>query len=981
MTILFQQDWFDANNRPRALVQTTTKNKSFRRQAIVLRDMGIKNNLFHLSLYDPVLLNVDPHALNSDTDPDGTLRLRVGAECKRNIWYYMREVIRISVDGSADPISFKLSRGNLSMLWCFMAHIDYSSTMPRQQGKTISAIAATSWVMYISGLNMRIGMLTHSADLVQANVKRLKQMKDGLPTYLIASSGDDVDNKEGLDYKALDNIYYTYVGQKDRTAANRVGRGKTGPMLHMDELGTIPNLKITFPAIMATTNSARENAKKAGQPHSNIYTTTAADPQTEEGAYAFNLVTQAMPFTEKLYDCPNEAAVHQIVKTNSTNNLVNGTFSYLQLGLSHEWFRDTITRNNVPPDEVERDYLNHWVSAAKSPILSKEVLEKMYASRVEPHHVEIFESYVVSWYVPQEVSNSPAFRNSPIILGMDSSEAIGRDFTTFVGIDPRSLRVLCSFRCNDSNVTKIAIFVAKLLLEFRRMLFVPERKSTGANIIDTVIMLLLRENHNPFLRIFNQIVDKKDQKEFDQYDLHDLDLSDSIARRYLGFMTTSTTRAFLYKQVLQRASTLAADKMYDRTLVTELSGLQAINGRIDHKNGHHDDMCFVGSTLVRTITGNRPISELKVGDLVLTRKGYKPILYVYCHEKEVITKYNLTGTTNHPFITPDGICEFGNLTDDSEVYVWNEKQSSIMVKRIIDTLNQNGYNTKSTFTDTIKTKLPLWLYTGKFGKIITDLYQKVHTSTTKTETIQTTKLKILNVSHRQSILRNILPHMKHVENLLKLLKLETLWESGEKLIPKRQKNTLLHRVSKIPALQNGVMKIQNLLVSVRKKPEEKVQPPGPQKEIVYNLCVAECYEYFVNDILVHNCIAWLLACYVVLEGKNLHYYGLTQQDLLQNVVTADGSPDLQHINFQLGLRTKIQELTKLLNNSSNETVRSHFRYKVAQLENLIDSSLQIEPTSVETVRRDPTPLRTLTDNIRQRPNVSPYELLEIMHFS
>lgn len=589
MTILFLSDWYDENKHPRALVHSSTKNRSFRRMAAVLRKMEIKNNLFHLCLYDPKLLDVDPHMLNAETDPTGELRMRVGAECNRNIWYYLREVLRVPADGS-DPIPFILNRGNLSMTWCFCCHIDYNGTQPRQTGKTIGAISITSWIMYIHGWNMTMGMLTHSADLVQANVKRLKAMRESLPSYLINASALDVDNKEGLDYKALGNVYYTYIGQKDRAAANRVGRGKTGPVLHGDEIAYIPNIKITFPAIMATTNTARENARLAGQPHSNIYTTTAADPLTEEGAFAFKLVVEAMPFTEKMYDCENEAAVRETVNRNSTNKIVNGTFSYLQLGYTHEWFQDTIARNSVPPDEVERDYLNHWISAAKYPILDKALLARMNANKVEPTHVEIFDSYAISWYVSREECSSATFRNSAIILGMDSSETIGKDFTTFFGICPKTLRTLCTFRCNDSNITNIALFVAKLLNEFRRMVFVPERKSTGAAIIDTVIMLLQRNGHNPFARIFNQIVDRKDQKEFEQYDLRDRRLADTTARKYLGFMTSQSSRAFLYKQVLHRASALAAEKMFDRTLITEIAGLQVINGRVDHRAGHHDDM-------------------------------------------------------------------------------------------------------------------------------------------------------------------------------------------------------------------------------------------------------------------------------------------------------------------------------------------------------------------------------------------------------
>ncbi len=590
MTILFAKDWYDDKGKPRAVVHSTTKNKSFVRAVATLLKMGIKNNLFPLSLYDPMLIGVDPHSLNVVNDPDSQLRLRVAMECKKNAWYFLREVIRIPSAGG-DPISFGLHRGNMAMAWCYCSHIDFNGTMPRQMGKTISAIALSCWVTYISGWKMNIGMLTHSDKLIQENVKRIKDMRDGLPSYLINRSGDDVDNKQGLDYKSLHNGYLTFVGREDKLAANRVARGSTFPTLHIDETAYIPNIRITFPTIMTTTNAARISAKLNGQMYSSLYTTTAGDPSTDSGDYAHSLIVKAMPFTEKLYDCVDEDAAHKMVKINSSNNLVNGTFSYLQLGKTHDWFRETITRNNTPPDEIERDYLNNWVSLAKNPIIAKDVLAKItYSRRDDPLFREVVGDYLLSWYVPESVAKSAQYRSKPLIMGMDSSEMIGQDFTTFVCIDPKDLSVVFTFRCNDSNTTKIGLLVADILIDFPHMLFVPERKSTGLPIIDTVIMMLVKRHINPFFRIFNRIVDQRDLAEFKDINLHETSLSDSTARKYLGFMTTGASRPVLYKQVLQRAAGIAADKIYDPVLIQELSGLQATNGRIDHAAGRHDDM-------------------------------------------------------------------------------------------------------------------------------------------------------------------------------------------------------------------------------------------------------------------------------------------------------------------------------------------------------------------------------------------------------
>lgn len=947
MSILFLKDWTHSDTgKPTACVHRTTKNMSFLRMAVLLSRMKVKNNLFHLCLYDPTLLNVDPHNLNPTNDPTGELRLRVALECKRNVWYYLREVIRIPAAGG-EPVAFKLHRGNLAMAWCFVNFIDFNGTQPRQTGKassltakvkvpggwklmgdmqvgdivtaadgtpsrvlgvypqgkrptyrftfqdgrstvvdeehlwkihnkhwkkpgatrsgdwrvistkdildyydkhpnsevrlavpvvepeqsphrnfyidpyvlglilgdgsisgghhveickpdqfifdetkrlmpsidlrprkykptqslvdknvvpgtctpkliselrrlelmglcawekfipeeymqgspeqrwallqglmdtdgtsegkgssnfsttskkmalqfqelvrslggicknverqtyytlhgkklpgrisyrltprfpepkkmfrlprkkervpenykwkddfrlyikdikyvgveetqcimidhpehlyvtddyivthnTICAIALSSWVTYVSGFNMTIAMLTHSDKLVQENVKRLKDMRDALPSYLVRKQGDDIDNKQGLDYKALHNKYLTYIGQKDRIAANKVGRGSTAPVLHFDELAFIPNIRITFPAIMASTNTARQNAAASGQMHSNLYTTTAGDPSTDEGAFALEILNKSMRFTEKLYDASTREEAHEIVARNSENKLVDGTFSYLQLGLTHEWFKDTIARNNVPPDEVQRDYLNNWISVAKNPIIPKETLERMGEFRKpDPLFMEVFGEYIVNWYVSPNIVRSAEFKKKPLILGMDASEMIGRDFTTFVAVDPTDMSVVMTFRCNESNTMKVALFVADILTEYPRMLFVPERKSTAITIIDTVIIVMQKQGQNPFTRIFNKIVDQNDLAEFSHVNIYDPSLCETSYRKHLGFMTTGPSRSVLYKQILQRAAHMSADRIFDPVLINELSGLQVHNGRIDHRTGAHDDM-------------------------------------------------------------------------------------------------------------------------------------------------------------------------------------------------------------------------------------------------------------------------------------------------------------------------------------------------------------------------------------------------------
>lgn len=72
-------------------------------------------------------------------------------------------------------------------------------------------------------------------------------------------------------------------------------------------------------------------------------------------------------------------------------------------------------------------------------------------------------------------------------------------------------------------------------------------------------------------------------------------------------------------------------------------------------SGAHDDQCFAAGTLIATPWGDRPIESLKAGDHVITPMGIKRVLVAgMTGEAETITKYGITATKDHPFLTRNG---------------------------------------------------------------------------------------------------------------------------------------------------------------------------------------------------------------------------------------------------------------------------------------------------------------------------------------
>ena len=623
--ILFEQDYALL---PKEHFDYNTPNKSFIKMYAILKQMGIKNNKFFLILLDKDLAGIDPHNLQ---DNSTELKLRIAQEAKLNPWYCFRSLIRIPATGT-DGTPFELSRANLSMIWLFFNHIDNLIIIPRQLGKTIASISITSVVLYVIGEHLEFAMLTKDATLRKANVGRLKDIRDCYPKWFIHKQRSDTDNTEALSYTTLGNKYTTFLGQKSISGAEKLGRGMTVPSQHWDEPAFMSNIDITYPIAISTTNTAIEMAKKYNQPYGNMLTTTAGVLNTPEGTFVHNLMTNSLNFTEKLYDLNNVTELINIVKDNSRQQMVYTEFSYQQLGKTDEWFGDVSARTAGDEDIIARDYLNRWThsSGGQKPV-DKKSLDLLYRSKVEASYIQYIDGFMIKWYIPESVVMNPqSMTEIPILIGMDASENVGRDFTSLVFTDGRDMSVIGVCTCNTTNIIKVAMFICRWLI-LDNVLFIPERNSVGCAIIDYCLLQLEKLNINPFYRIYNEVIQafgigsrKITRAELNRpgfYNDH---------RNAFGFRTSGASRPFLYKTVFSRLMKTSCHNVRDISLVNQISGLTVKNGRIDHSSGGNDDSViayiltgfalFFGENLdMYDFCRGRTIILLK--DMVITEDG------------------------------------------------------------------------------------------------------------------------------------------------------------------------------------------------------------------------------------------------------------------------------------------------------------------------------------------------------------------------
>lgn len=593
--ILFLEDW---KYHPRAIVDTKTSNKSFLAMADRYRRMGIENYFFMLALHNPELQGVDPF------DPNLTKEQRtaIAYECKTNPWYFIREVARLPPVSGIEPMQYIANRGNIAVYWCFFNHITSILIQPRQTGKSGSIDILSDWIIDVAGNHTKMLMITKDAALQSDAISRIKGMRELLPGYIYSKNKIDADNKTGLNNSALVNEYKTGVARANKMAANNLGRGMTTAIVHIDEAPFITHIGTTFPAAQAAGTKARELAEKNGALWGTILTTTAGRRDDRDGGYMYDIVAAAWVWNEVIFDCKDRADAVKLVDRGCTGKLTiaNITMSHRQLGYSDDWLYAAIRATGGKRDDVERDFLNIWNSGSMRSPLSTDITTKVHNSAMDPAMTEVTEeNYTVRWYV-SDAQLKMLKEQSRLVMGMDSSEASGRDAIALVITDLATMAVVGAATVGLTNLIEFAKWLAGFLIEHEEITLIPERKSTGQMIVDMLLLLLPQAGIDPFKRIFNQTVDmaRENPKAEEEYDaicgsmgMRD-DTFYTARKTSFGFVTTKARRDLLFGNVLQTGAKQTAEMIHDRTLINEILGLTVKNDRIDHSQLGHDDHVF-----------------------------------------------------------------------------------------------------------------------------------------------------------------------------------------------------------------------------------------------------------------------------------------------------------------------------------------------------------------------------------------------------
>lgn len=302
-----------------------------------------------------------------------------------------------------------------------------------------------------------------------------------------------------------------------------------------------------------------------------------------------------------------------------------------------------------------------------------------------------------------------------------------------------------------------------------------------------------------------------------------------------------------------------------------LAECAAFRADLSHK---HDDMCFVDMTIIATSEGKKKVSDVCIGDTVLTPFGYSKVLATSKREAEVITNISLTGTPDHKVFNKYdyNFDKLKNMTYSQvsrltfkDMFEWKKQIVFNLMERNIIVANRKDISQLATITKTRKVEQD---FTEMFGSFIRERkYRKAIIFTIKMGIGLITIFQTLSAYHAKSILKDIGKRLwifgkdqkceKQMQEVERNVKSGTQVKKDISGTQSIRKN-ILNRSCKNKCANRVVKSSEHLPTqdikqcATNAEIESYTSSLDNRKKMVYNI-KTEAGCYYANGILVSNC--------------------------------------------------------------------------------------------------------------------------------
>lgn len=569
---------YDGSGYVTVYYQMNTLNQSFLDMHYYLKAKGIKNNKFHLLLYDNDLAYIDPHDVNLNT----YMKQKVFLECQRNFWYYIREVVRVQSQGGP-YVRYRLDRGNLALNFCFTLNLNIYQEQPRQTGKTVATEVWYSWVYNFGSRNANMIFLNKKHDDAKRNLSSLKDIIKALPPYLRFDQAFGVDGKKlkasntvsYIQHKINYNNIRALPMARNRTAAISLLRGQTITNCWIDESAFFQFLEESLQNGMPALTTAFRNCRMNGAPHGLCLTSTPGFLTTEEGQYMYDLKCKMTPFSELWYDFTLQQLTDTL-QANEKSIFVYIRTTYQQLGYSEQWLKDRIKEQNQKWTDIRREFLLEWATTAENCPFTQEELRNVQRYVRNPIKQVYISNFLFNIY--SEISP-----RDKTLIGVDVAAGYSKDSSAISVTDSKTTKLVADFNCNYINPVDLATVLYNLVMNYLpNSLITIERNGVGTGTLAKLMKSKIR--NNLYYEIKERTIEErpdgiKTWKRKQMTKVYGVDNTGTVREQLMDLLTDRVRDHY--------------DKFISPILYEELKNLEIKKtGRIDHSANSHDDTIF-----------------------------------------------------------------------------------------------------------------------------------------------------------------------------------------------------------------------------------------------------------------------------------------------------------------------------------------------------------------------------------------------------
>ena len=572
--------------QPRMIyIHKETTNKSFLDMHHYLKSIGVQNNDFFLALIDTGLAGVDPR----DPNLPSFMKARILQEVRNNYWYFLREVVRIPVQGgdvkSGDR--FKLHRGNLAMNFLYMLNFNMFVEMPRQHGKTVAALCRYLWVYNFGTSNSEIMFMHKDHNGSKNNLKTLKNIRDALPSYLQMSTVTGADGKKlkvpnsitTIQHPYNNNKITTFASARSKDAADNLGRGATIPLQYYDEFAFMPWNSTVYLAAVPAFSTASMNAARNHAPYGIVLTTTPGDLLTDSGNFAYQIRNGAIRWTEKYYDLSLQELIG-LRDSNKENTFFLISYTYQQLGSGQDYFKRMVREMGRVWPKIRREVMLEWSQIADDCPFSTEDLDIIATHVKQPIRTLLFgqfKQYQFDIYEDIDTSYPP-------IIGVDVAGATYHDSSAITVIDSKTTRVGATLNCNYMPQDDLAQVLYELVTKYlpNAVINVERNGGFGNGVVQYLCKTSIKKN------LYWEIKEKVLEESFQGARL----IKRPQKVRVYGLDSNKSVRSRLI-EILHERVRYHKDKFVAPIILDEMKHMVVKkSGKVEHSDNSHDDQVF-----------------------------------------------------------------------------------------------------------------------------------------------------------------------------------------------------------------------------------------------------------------------------------------------------------------------------------------------------------------------------------------------------